>query len=134
MQLNHVCFHVSEKPRRPQDSVLCVFLRVGEAKGTDSYVFSRAAPEGLAGAPGGPRMAFHTVGETPEAESYVFSRAGEAQRAWQGLGRVWQGCRWSPGGPKRPQEWPGSRFIRVFTCLSGGPRGLRSSSLEWQVV
>ena len=60
-------------------------------------------------------MAFHTcfyVSEKPRKPNHTcFSRAGEAQRASQELGRIWQGCRWSTGGPKRPQKGPGSRFI-----------------------
>ena len=77
-------------------------------------------------------MAFHMcfyVSEKPTKPNHMcFHMPERPQRAWQGLGKVWQGCRWSPGGPKRPQEAPGNRFIRAFTCLSGAPWGLRASA------
>ena len=152
---------VPKSSRRPQDGVSYVFLRVGEAEEADSCVSGqrficvlacrkgqgdrfirvftcRRGPRGFGRSSRRPQdgvsYVFLRVGEAPEAELYVFSRAGEAQRAWQELGRVWQGCRWSPGSPKRPQEGPGSRFIRVFTCLSGGARGLRVTSTVRQGV
>ena len=115
----HVCFQVSEKPRRPQDSVLCVFLRVGEAKGTDSYVFSRAgeAPEGLAGAPGGPRMAFHTcfyVSEKPRKPNLTFFTC---RRGPEGLAGAWLGLARLQVVPRKPQEAPGGAGEPIYTCF-----------------
>ena len=59
---------------------------------------------------------FYVSGETRDTESYVFLRAGEAPGGPRRLQDA-------PGGPRRtpgwPQDVPGGRFIRVFTCRGG---------------
>ena len=83
------------------------------ARGTDSYVFSRAgeAPEGLAGAPGGPRMAFHMcfyVSEKPRQPNHTCFHVPERPRGLGrglvGFGRAAGGPREAPRGPRRGQE------------------------------